>query len=1227
MRRERKRLTTLNLLAMFWKIFLFEVQNRLRRPAIYLYFLAALIFTIGSFATGSLPVQDKEHINAPYLIALWCAGITMIMMLVSSSIMGTPLYRDIEYNTKDYYLTYPITKAGYFWGRFLGSFLFMAFIGSSVLFGVFIGSKLGPAMGWRDAKQYGPNNLIYYLQPFFTIALPNLFFTSALFFGLVAITRNVKVIYAGGILLFLGYFLSIFFLDHTNNGNVIVLADAFGINGVRLQTNNSSALQQNTTLMASSGTFLLNRIIWTGVGLVILLYTYFNFSFEKFFSGKRDKSAIDDETIRTKKVLPAKVHTSFTGSYNRKMLFKLSKLELLNIIRDNYFWIIVFSGAVFLGFVFWMGSQDFSVPYFPRTVLLLGIFNDVFPFFIFFIIVFYTGETLHRDKLTRYAFINDSLPPPNWVLNGSKLVALLIIGAGLALMPLVTGIFVQTIKGFHQYNLSLYCTFFFSVILPELLEMVLFAYVVHVLVNNKFVAHGIAVFIWVAIFFLRTSGIFNYNLLLYSYTPWFGMSDMDGFGHMLKPINWFNLYWLLCGGLLVIISALFYYRGVTSSFKERLQLVPERFDKKTKLFTAILLLAFLSVAGYNYYNVSYLNNYTIKSEDEDRAIIYEKTLKHFASLPLPKITRIKMFADIYPDKQAQLVRAFITVVNKNNKPIDKILLDGDELTDYSIKIDGKPLPFTSPLIYHRAFFSFFRPKNDTAAYRLYRFEKPLAPGDTAVLEVNSSVTFKGFQNGLYAGRLLRNGTFFTGGLPELGYDDDDEIGSPYERKKAGLPPKADEDIAQNDPEGMATLKAGKAADLVSWDLTISTSGDQTMISSGRLQKQWQQNGRNYFHFVQDKPGLYGPLAAVGARYAVAKDSVQLDHKVGISVYYSPGHDENISRYMAAYKDGLRYFSSVYGEYPFSDISLAETSEYGPREGSFTNFDTYAEYYTWNSHFTDPNQTDYLYLTTATQLAQQWWRFQVAPNSTIGSLDIPEGLSTYCALVMMERKYGKDNIKGILQDQLWPYLFIRRRMNDKEQPLIKAKEWFQWGGKQAIALYGLRDLIGDTNINAALREFKNAYAFKNTPPYAGSNNLYSYLQKHTPDSLQYYLTDTWQKITLYDNKVTDVKVAPTGKNNEYKVTLKVDVAKQYINDKGDDVQAKQMNDYIDIGIFAADTKNKAGRSQVNPLYLKKYKFNYGRHTLTVTVKGKPVRVGIDPYSKLIDRNPGDNMRDM
>ncbi|MDP4252290.1 MAG: hypothetical protein Q8918_19500, partial [Bacteroidota bacterium] len=950
------------------------------------------------------------------------------------------------------------------------------------------------------------------------------------------------------------------------------------------------------------------------------------FNFEKFFSGKRDKAAIDDVDSQVPRSMIPKRKAIFTGSYNRSTLINLVKLELRNIFRDNYFWIIVSCGMIFLGFVFWMGNGQFGVPDYPRTVILFNIFNDVFPFFIFFIIIFYTGETLHRDRTTRYAFINDSLPPPNWVLNGSKLISLLILGAGLAFLPVVVALTVQTAKGFYHFNFPVYFTYLFIVILPSLLEMVLFSYAVHVVINNKFVAHAVGITFWVVVFFLRITAIFNYNLVLYGSVPPFGISDMDGMGHMMGPVSWFNLYWLLFGGLLVILSGLFYYRGVTSSFKERLQLLAERFDKKTRIFTCVLLLIFLPALAYIYYNVSYLNDFLTKTERDDRAILYEKTLKKYQSLPLPKTTRIKMYADLYPEKQQEFVKAFVSIVNKTTEPIPTLLLDAEGLSDYTIKIQGSAMPFTYPLLYPRGMFNWFRSKQDTAEFRLYRFPTPLAPGDSAVLEINSSVVHEGFENGLYSTNLLHNGTFFTGGLPGLGYDEDDEVGSPYVRKKNNLPLKEEKDIAADDPEGVSTLKAGNASDLLSFDLTVSTSPDQTVVAPGELTGQWQVNGRKYFHFVQDQPGMYAPIGMLSARYREMKDSVQLDRPIGISIYYHPEHNANVKRFVAAYKDGLRYFSSVYGPYAFKNIRLAETSIYGPRDASMTTLETYAEYNGWNADFNNPNQFDYCYFNTVRGLAQQWWRFQVAPNSTTGSLVIPEGLANYSALVMAEKKYGKENIKGILQDQLWFYLFIRRRMEDKEHPLIRADKWFEWSGKASVALYGLRDLIGEDSLNAALREFKEAYAFRSKPPFAGANDLYRFLQKHVPDSLQYYLTDTWQKITLYENKITEVSAQPTGKKNEYKVTLQAEVGKVWIDEKGNDIPAKNMDDYIDIGVFAANSNNKEGRSVTNPLYLRKYKLTMGRHTISMIVQGKPVSAGIDPYAKLIDRQPNDNMKD-
>src|SRR5258708_1973885 len=565
---------------MFSEIFLFELKYRLRRPAFYVYFLFVFAFALFSFATGSLPVQDKEMINAPAILTLYCSLLSVFLLLVSSAIMGTPLYRDLEHGTKEYYLSYPITKAGYFWGRFLGSFVFVLVISIATLLGAWLGSKLGPALGWQPASRYGKDRLIYYLNPFFTLIVPTLFFTSSLFFGLVAIFRNVKVIYSSGMFLFLGYIIGNFFLHNIHNPTVIWLTDPFVVNGLRMEISGYSVDQLNSSIIPLRGPLLENRILWTSIGFVGLLLTYWRFNFERFFSGTANKGRNSREPVTrsSRPTLSSPVHVSLRGSYYGKILFSLTRIELLNIIRDNYFWIILSGGLTFLSFIFWHVGGRYGVGDYSRTTLLMGAFGDDFIFFIFLIIVFYTGETVHREKLTRYALINDALPPPTWVLNSAKLISLCCLGIFLALTPVLLGLGVQLLQGYTWFNFPQYFSSLFVSILPRLIEMVLFCYAIHIVVNNKFAAHGIAITIWAVLMLATSFNYFTYNLLLYSYTPFSFPSDMYGFVHMTKPILWFQLYWTLGGALLLVAGSLLYSRGVSQSFNVKTQLARQRYQ-------------------------------------------------------------------------------------------------------------------------------------------------------------------------------------------------------------------------------------------------------------------------------------------------------------------------------------------------------------------------------------------------------------------------------------------------------------------------------------------------------------------------------------------------------------------------------------------------------------------------------------------------------------------------
>ena len=229
-------------------------------------------------------------------------------------------------------------------------------------------------------------------------------------------------------------------------------------------------------------------------------------------------------------------------------------------------------------------------------------------------------------------------------------------------------------------------------------------------------------------------------------------------------------------------------------------------------------------------------------------------------------------------------------------------------------------------------------------------------------------------------------------------------------------------------------------------------------------------------------------------------------------------------------------------------------------------------------------------------------------------------------MIAQQQYGADNVQRFLKYDLDRYLRGRANESKKENVFINCNRPYQWYQKGSIILYALQDYLGEEKLNGAIRAFRDSFGLKETPPYPGSYHLYEFIQKVVPDSLQYYLDDTWNKITLYENRVLSAKSEKLD-GDRYRVTLQVRARKMYADEKGNEAEAPNTNDYIDIGVFAADKVDDNGKKWTQPLYLKKHKLTNGDHTIVVTVQGKPVRAGIDPYNKLIDRVPEDNRKEV
>ena len=86
-----------------------------------------------------------------------------------------------------------------------------------------------------------------------------------------------------------------------------------------------------------------------------------------------------------------------------------------------------------------------------------------------------------------------------------------------------------------------------------------------------------------------------------------------------------------------------------------------------------------------------------------------------------------------------------------------------------------------------------------------------------------------------------------------------------------------------------------------------------------------------------------------------------------------------------------------------------------------------------------------------------------------------------------------------------------------------------------------------------------------------------------------------------------------KGGKFEVTLKVSAKKLRADETGKQTEVP-MDDLVDIGVLGPDDQ---------PLYLKKHRIKTGETTLTIEVDSKPVKAGIDPVVKLIDRRSDDN----
>ena len=641
------------------RIAAFEFSQRLRRISTYVYFVVflglSLLFVLmsgGAISDASVDfgTGGRVLVNSPFALNIIITFVTFFGVVVSAALAGQATYQDIDSNTTAFFYTAPITKFDYLAGRFLGC-LFVQFL---IFASVGLGAWAGTHMPWIDATRIGPQNFLAYFQPYFTLVIPNLILTSAIFFALAALGRKMLPVYAGSILLLIGYFVASQLSNDLTTTTLASLVDPFGGNAVTHITQYWTPFQRNTQLVPFSGVLVWNRLLWLGIGAAVLGFTYARFSFT-YAPGKAKRQAQPEPAtaITPSQALPQTHPTFFVADSFRELLL-LTRLQFSETVKSVFFAVLVLAGALSAIFSDVGLNNPFSTPVYPVTWRMLEQGGGGFSLFSA-IITFYSGELVWRERDAGLAQIMDALPVRRWVLFGSKLFALMLVQVLLVLMVMVSGLIVQFSHGYHHFEFGLYLSTLFGPRLVGFWILCVIAFLVHTIVNNKYLGHFVMVLYFIASIALPQMNFQDYLYRLGTVTA----------NNVLRHerLRAIRRAYLLVPSLLGDRCGAAGDRDQSSLGARngnRLAQAPaigaRALSEPAAVGIAVCALLFIAVGGYIYYNTHILNGYATTFKIQEAQAQYEIKYKQYQNLPQPRITDIQVDVDLYPSQRLAVIR-------------------------------------------------------------------------------------------------------------------------------------------------------------------------------------------------------------------------------------------------------------------------------------------------------------------------------------------------------------------------------------------------------------------------------------------------------------------------------------------------------------------------------------------------------------------------------------------
>ena len=1185
---------------MFKTFFFREVSSGLKSPMVYIFFVITGLFCFIAVTSPNVQIGGSignVNVNAPHIITTFTSIMSLFGLIFAAAFFNNAALRDYNYQFNEILFSTPLSKSGYFFGRFFGALLLACIPLLGVFFGILLGTFFGLQAGWVEADQVGSFYGETFINNFFLYILPNMFFAGAITYTLANKYRSTVISFMGVIAVIVGYSIAGTLLSDLENESIAAMVDPFGTTAYNVATKYWTPAEKNTLSPQFEGLLLQNRLLYMAVSAVVLALAYFSFSFSEKKKRKSKKVVTADSSV-TDVPRPA-VNPVFNGRTAWLQFKSIYKVDFRSIVKSVTFKVIfVFMLALTFGNLSG-GFEYFGLQSYPVTYKMLDVISAISILFVLIILVFFSGELVWRDRDNKINEVIDASPH-------SSLPSLLAKGAALFSVALCLHVFVvglamlfQLLDGYTNLEPGVYFKSFFYQQFSFYFILCTFNIFLQVIINNKYIAYFVAV-----LYLLLGDLLFlvldvSTNLVFLGATPTVIYSDMNEFGPAAEGAMVFNLYWIILSVLFLLVTSLFVKRGLISGRKERWKVAGKSMTGPSILRLGVTTVLWLGMLGYIVYNTFIINEIPDGDAREEAAANYEKKFKKYEKVPQPKLLAANYNIDIFPEDRDVKAKIEVSLVNQTDVAIDSLHFTINEDWNHQLEIPG------AEMVFH----------DKETGYQIYSLSEPMQAGDTLDMEVLAEYITRGFENEVTNSSVIRNGTFFNNLsiMPGFGYSTNYELGDNDTRAEYDLPrkdrvPKLVEDCG---PLCDINYLTDGKSDYINVETVISTSADQIAVAPGSLVEEWEKDGRKYFRYKVDHPSL-NFYSFISARFEVARRKW---NGVDIEIYYDAKHPYNIDKMLDAVERSLIYYTENFGPYYHKQARIIEFPRYATFAQAFPGTMPYSEAFGFIINLEDEGDNNVVGAVIAHEMAHQWWAHQEISANMQGGTMLTESFAEYSALMVMKKDIGAFATKDFLKYDLDRYLVGRSQETVKELPLYKVEnQGYIHYGKGSVVLYALQDYIGEEKVNRALRNFLDE--FKYSTPYPTSLDFLEYLEPEVPDSLQYLLDDWFREITLYDNRLKEAKVEDL-ENGRYRVTMDIETYKLKADTLGAETRVP-MNDWVDVGLYA-------DAEETDLIMEKRVKFDSTSVSFSFEVDQKPVKAAIDPRRILIERVYSDNVK--